>query len=72
MSAVLAHFPTFWDAVYHKVCSVFCFGVVAGKVAVVCGYGDVGKGSAASLKAAGARVLGTYLPHSEQQILFVV
>ena len=28
----------------------------AGKVAVVCGYGDVGKGSAASLRGAGARV----------------
>ncbi len=31
----------------------------AGKVAVVCGYGDVGKGSAASLKGQGARVLIT-------------
>ncbi len=30
--------------------------MVAGKVAVVCGYGDVGKGSAASLQGAGARV----------------
>ena len=30
--------------------------MMAGKVAVVCGYGDVGKGSAASLRAAGARV----------------
>jgi adenosylhomocysteinase len=30
--------------------------MLAGKVAVVCGYGDVGKGSAASLKAQGARV----------------
>ena len=30
--------------------------MVAGKVAVVCGYGDVGKGSAASLAGAGARV----------------
>ena len=29
---------------------------MAGKVAVVCGYGDVGKGSAASLRGAGARV----------------
>ena len=29
---------------------------MAGKVAVVCGYGDVGKGSAQSLKGAGARV----------------
>ncbi len=30
--------------------------MMAGKVAVVCGYGDVGKGSAQSLKGAGARV----------------
>lgn len=30
--------------------------MLAGKVAVVCGYGDVGKGSAASLRGAGARV----------------
>ncbi len=30
--------------------------MMAGKVAVVCGYGDVGKGSALSLKGAGARV----------------
>jgi adenosylhomocysteinase len=30
--------------------------MMAGKVAVVCGYGDVGKGSAASLAGAGARV----------------
>jgi len=33
--------------------------MVAGKVAVVCGYGDVGKGSAASLRTQGARVLVT-------------
>jgi adenosylhomocysteinase len=33
--------------------------MVAGKVAVVCGYGDVGKGSAASLRSAGARVIVT-------------
>ncbi len=33
--------------------------MVAGKVAVVCGYGDVGKGSAASLRGMGARVLVT-------------
>ncbi len=33
--------------------------MMAGKVAVVMGYGDVGKGSAASLKGAGARVLVT-------------
>ena len=30
--------------------------MIAGKIAVVAGYGDVGKGSAASLKALGARV----------------
>jgi adenosylhomocysteinase len=33
--------------------------MMAGKVAVVCGYGDVGKGSAQSLRGAGARVLVT-------------
>ncbi|WP_025897438.1 adenosylhomocysteinase [Sneathiella glossodoripedis] len=33
--------------------------MVAGKVAVVAGYGDVGKGSAASLRSQGARVLVT-------------
>jgi adenosylhomocysteinase len=33
--------------------------MLAGKVAVVCGYGDVGKGSAASLRAQGARVVIT-------------
>src|SRR5690606_3704439 len=32
---------------------------LAGKVAVVCGYGDVGKGCAASLRAYGARVVVT-------------
>ena len=31
--------------------------MLAGKLAVVCGYGNVGKGSAASLRNAGARVL---------------
>lgn len=31
--------------------------MIAGKVAVVAGYGDVGKGSAASLRGAGARVI---------------
>ena len=31
--------------------------MIGGKVAVVCGYGDVGKGSAASLRQAGCRVL---------------
>ena len=34
-------------------------GMMAGKVAVVAGYGDVGKGSAASLRGAGARVCVT-------------
>ena len=33
--------------------------MLAGKVAIVCGYGDVGKGSALSLRGAGARVLVT-------------
>ena len=33
--------------------------MLAGKVAVVCGYGDVGKGCAASLRAYGARVVVT-------------
>ncbi|KAI0492640.1 hypothetical protein KFK09_026916 [Dendrobium nobile] len=33
--------------------------MLAGKVAVVCGYGDVGKGCAAALKSAGARVIVT-------------
>ncbi len=33
--------------------------MMAGKVAIVCGYGDVGKGSASSLRGAGARVLVT-------------
>src|SRR5688500_8945861 len=33
--------------------------MVAGKVAVICGYGDVGKGSAHSLKGFGARVIVT-------------
>ncbi|MCF8473260.1 MAG: adenosylhomocysteinase [Emcibacter sp.] len=33
--------------------------MVAGKIAVICGYGDVGKGSAASLRNQGARVLVT-------------
>ena len=32
---------------------------MAGKVAIVCGYGDVGKGSAQSLAGSGARVLVT-------------
>jgi adenosylhomocysteinase len=33
--------------------------MLSGKVAVVCGYGDVGKGSAASLRNGGARVMVT-------------
>ncbi len=33
--------------------------MLAGKVAVVCGYGDVGKGSAESLRSQGARVMVT-------------
>ena len=33
--------------------------MLAGKTAVVCGYGDVGKGSAASLRAQGAKVVVT-------------
>jgi adenosylhomocysteinase len=33
--------------------------MVAGKVACICGYGDVGKGSAASLRGLGARVVVT-------------
>nr|P50249.1 RecName: Full=Adenosylhomocysteinase; Short=AdoHcyase; AltName: Full=S-adenosyl-L-homocysteine hydrolase [Phalaenopsis sp.]CAA56278.1 S-adenosylhomocysteine hydrolase [Phalaenopsis hybrid cultivar] len=33
--------------------------MIAGKVAVVCGYGDVGLGCAAALKTAGARVIVT-------------
>ncbi|KAJ4969576.1 hypothetical protein NE237_016277 [Protea cynaroides] len=33
--------------------------MIAGKVSVVCGYGDVGKGCAAALKQAGSRVIVT-------------
>ncbi len=33
--------------------------MIGGKVAVICGYGDVGKGSAASLRGQGARVIVT-------------
>lgn len=33
--------------------------MIAGKIAVVCGYGDVGKGSAQSLRGQGARVIVT-------------
>src|SRR6266581_273011 len=37
--------------------------MVAGKVAVVCGFGNVGKGSAASLRSQGARVMVTEIDH---------
>ena len=33
--------------------------MIAGKIAVVCGFGDVGKGSAESLRSQGARVMVT-------------
>merc|ERR1740131_589421 len=33
--------------------------MIAGKIACICGYGDVGKGSAQSMKACGARVVVT-------------
>jgi len=33
--------------------------MIAGKKVVICGYGDVGKGSAAAMKACGARVVVT-------------
>merc|ERR1712172_385864 len=33
--------------------------MIAGKVVVICGYGDVGKGSAQAMKACGARVMVT-------------
>jgi len=33
--------------------------MIAGKKAVICGYGDVGKGCAAAMKSAGARVVVT-------------
>ena len=33
--------------------------LIGGKVAVICGYGDVGKGCAESLKGQGARVIVT-------------
>jgi adenosylhomocysteinase len=33
--------------------------MLAGKLAIVCGYGNVGKGSAASLRSQGARVMVT-------------
>jgi S-adenosylhomocysteine hydrolase len=35
--------------------------ILAGKLAVVCGYGNVGKGSAASLRSQGARVMVTQI-----------
>src|SRR5204862_4662883 len=37
--------------------------MVAGKVAVICGYGDVGKGSAHSLRGMGARIIITEIDH---------
>merc|ERR1712216_1098210 len=37
--------------------------MLAGKHAVICGYGDVGKGSAAAMRAAGARVTVCEIPH---------
>ena len=40
--------------------------MLAGKVAVVCGYGDVGKGSAESLKVSGARVLVITIDHMRE------
>ena len=43
--------------------------MMAGKVAIVCGYGDVGKGSAQSLKGAGARVLVTS-GHMDVELFF--
>merc|ERR1711978_57054 len=33
--------------------------MIAGKIVVICGYGDVGKGSAQAMKACGARVVVT-------------
>jgi adenosylhomocysteinase len=33
--------------------------MLAGRLAVVCGYGNVGKGSAASLRSQGARLMVT-------------
>merc|ERR1711991_218218 len=33
--------------------------MIAGKKVVICGFGDVGKGSAAAMKACGARVIVT-------------
>ena len=44
--------------------------MLAGKVAVVCGYGDVGKGSAASLSGAGARVKVTDVPDDRHILHF--
>jgi len=41
--------------------------MMAGKVAVVCGYGDVGKGSAASLRGAGARPDAVGLCHGRRE-----
>ena len=41
--------------------------MMAGKVAVVAGYGDVGKGSAQSLRGAGARVIVILFVHCKLQ-----
>merc|ERR1711971_1166812 len=38
--------------------------MIAGKVVVICGYGDVGKGSAQAMKACGARVMAPRLTPS--------
>jgi adenosylhomocysteinase len=38
--------------------------MLAGKLAVLCGYGNVGKGSAASLRSQGARVMVTEIDRS--------
>lgn len=44
--------------------------MVAGKVSLVCGYGDVGKGAAQGLRAYGARVLVSEIdPILAQQVL---
>ena len=48
------------DPGQHRGCIMRATDVmIAGKVAVVCGYGDVGKGSAHSLRGMGARVIVT-------------
>src|SRR3546814_4913011 len=42
--------------------------MLAGKVAVVCGYGDVGKGCAASLRAYGPRVVVTEIDRKSTRL----